>query len=137
MNATSARILIVDDQSEILELAATVLRGAGYEVATAAVGREALELLGAAPIDLVLLDINMPRMDGWETLRLIRADDALVGLPVLMFSIKGEISDKVHSLQEGATGYVNKPFEVDDLLDRVARALAAAPERPVGSPGRF
>jgi DNA-binding response OmpR family regulator len=76
----------------------------------------------------VLLDINMPEMDGWETLRLIKADDATRHLPVVMFSVKGEVRDKVHGLQEGAVDYLTKPFEVDDLLKRVRRVLGETGE---------
>lgn len=118
-----ARILVVDDQSDILELTSTVLGGAGYEVVTLGSGAEAVERVALEPFDLVLLDINMPGMDGWETLRLIRADDRLAELPVAMFSIKGEVRDKVISMQEGAIDYITKPFVVDTLLARVERIL--------------
>ena len=84
------RILVVDDQQEILDLTATVLSGAGYETATAGSGGEAIDRLSRERFDLVLLDINMPGMDGWETLRMLRADDRLEDLAVVMFSIKGE-----------------------------------------------
>lgn len=115
------RILVVDDQQDILELAAQVLRGAGYAVSTADSGSGALDRVSEEPFDLLLLDINMPGMDGWETLRLIRADDRLDTLPVVMFSIKGEVRDKVHGMQGGALDYITKPFEVDELLERVRR----------------
>jgi len=117
------RILVVDDQREILDVTSLVLQSAGYATDTASSGDEALDRLTSQPFDLVLLDINMPGMDGWETLRLLRADDQLEQLVVLMFSIKGEVSDKVHSLQEGASGFISKPYEVDDLVERVNRAL--------------
>jgi DNA-binding response OmpR family regulator len=120
------RILVVDDQQEILDVTTLVLGGAGYEVLTASSGCEALASVGREPLDLVLLDINMPEMDGWETLRLLRADEELEGLPVVMFSVKGELSDKVQSLKEGASEYITKPFVVDDLLARVRRVLDAA-----------
>jgi DNA-binding response OmpR family regulator len=118
------RILVVDDQREILDITATVLSGAGYEVATAASGGEALAQVGREVFDLVLLDINMPEMDGWETLRLLRADEPPQPLPVVMFSVKGELTDKVRSLKEGASGYITKPFVVDELVARVRRVLA-------------
>jgi DNA-binding response OmpR family regulator len=118
------RILVVDDQQEILDLTSLVLQRAGYTIATAASGDEALDCLNREPFDLVLLDINMPGMDGWETLRLLRADDQLEQLLVIMFSVKGEVRDQVHSLQEGASGYITKPFDVDQLVERVERALA-------------
>jgi DNA-binding response OmpR family regulator len=117
------RILIVDDQTDILQMTELVLAGAGYEVATASSGIDALDHLALHRCDLVLLDINMPGMDGWETLRLIRADDGLVHLPVVMFSVKSELRDKIFGMQEGAVDYITKPFEVDQLLYRVRRAL--------------
>jgi two-component system copper resistance phosphate regulon response regulator CusR len=120
------RILVVDDQREILDLTATVLSSAGYPTETCSSGRDALERLADGSFDLVLLDINMPEMDGWETLRLLRADERLADTAVVMFSIKGDTSDKVHSLQEGATGYITKPFVVDELIARVERILSAA-----------
>lgn len=127
------RILVVDDQRDILDLTAAVLDSAGYAVETLSSGIEALERVTNGNFDMVLLDINMPRMDGWETLRLIRADADLAGLPVVMFSVKGEVRDKVQSLQDGAADYITKPFEVDELLARVARVLAGrGGEMPVG-----
>lgn len=132
---TARRILVVDDQSDILELTSTVLSGAGYEVVALDSGAEAVERVGREPFDLVLLDINMPGMDGWETLRLMRADERLAGLPIVMFSIKGELRDKVLSMQEGAVDYITKPFMVDTLLARVQRVLdQAGGERPGDRP---
>ena len=119
------RILVVDDQREILDITATVLSSVGYTVVTASSGGEALDLVGRESFDLVLLDINMPEMDGWETLRLLRADEQLAELPVVMFSVKGELSDKVQSLKDGASGYITKPFVVDELVARVQRLLAS------------
>jgi len=120
------RILVVDDQTEILDITATVLAGAGYEVVTASSGGQALAEAGRESFDLVLLDINMPEMDGWETLRLLRAEESPEELPVVMFSVKGELADKVRSLQEGAAGYITKPFVVDELVARVQRVLEAS-----------
>lgn len=121
-----ARILVVDDDPSVVELATAVLGSAAYAVASARNGSEALRIARRQGFDLVLLDINMPEMDGWETLRLIKADDTTRHLPVVMFSVKGEVRDKVHGLQEGAADYLTKPFEVDDLLARVRRVLGAA-----------
>jgi DNA-binding response OmpR family regulator len=130
------RILVVDDQREILDLTATVLSGAGYAASTVSSGGEALALLSREDFDLVLLDINMPEMDGWETLRLLRADETLEELPVVMFSIKGEVNDKVQSLKEGASGYITKPFVIDELVQRVERVLEAGRRgRAAASPG--
>ena len=132
----AARILIVDDQREILDLTATVLSAAGYGVVTAHSGAEALAQVARDPFDLVLLDINMPEMDGWETLRLLRADEQSGGLPVVMFSVKGELSDKVQSLKEGASGYITKPFVVDELVARVRRVLESRDAATAGPSAR-
>jgi two-component system alkaline phosphatase synthesis response regulator PhoP len=120
------RILVVDDQQEILDVTAMVLDAAGYETTTVSSGSEALRRLGTDPYDLVLLDINMPEMDGWETLRLVRADEDLADLAVVMFSIKGEVRDKVQCLQEGASGYITKPYVVDELIERIERVLESS-----------
>jgi DNA-binding response OmpR family regulator len=109
------RILVVDDQDDIREMARLVLVDGGYEVATAPSGEAALRLARESGFDLMLLDINMPGLDGWSTLRLVRADEALDELPVAMFS----------SLQDGAVDYITKPFGVDELLSRVERILSA------------
>ena len=127
------RILVVDDQQDIRDMTALVLSGAGYRVDTVASGESALSTLEQERFDLVLLDINMPAMDGWETLRLIRCDEDLTGLPVVMFSVKGEIRDKIESLQEGAVDFVTKPFVVDDLIERVGKVLADARHQAGGA----
>jgi len=135
---TARRVLVVDDQEDIREMARLVLAGAGYEVATARSGREGLKMVRQAPFDLVLLDIDMPELDGWSTLRLLRADEAFDTLPVAMFSVKSSVSDKLSGLKDGAVDYITKPFRVDELISRVSRILAqhgdGAPAVPTASP---
>ena len=132
------RVLVVDDQEDIREMARIILAGAGYDVDAAQDGREALSLVVDGDYDLVLLDINMPGLDGWATLRLLRADEALAATRVAMFSIKGEVRDKVASLQHGAIDFITKPFGVDELIRRVGRILhsdgARGPAVPTASP---
>ena len=120
---TPRAILVVDDNAEIRQMTRTILEGGGYRTATAASGREALAAARESFFDLVLLDIDMPVMDGWETLRLFKADEILGMIPVVMFSVKKELSDKVQGMQEGAEGYITKPFGMDELLVRVRRVL--------------
>jgi DNA-binding response OmpR family regulator len=122
----SRRILVVDDDADIQALTSTVLAGAGYEVTLASNGSEALRVVHGAGFDLMLLDINMPDMSGWETLRLLRADETFADLPVVMFSVKGQVRDKVHAMQEGAVDYITKPFVIDELLARVERLFDPA-----------
>jgi DNA-binding response OmpR family regulator len=117
------RVLVVDDQADIRDVARLILAGAGYDVAVAESGREALRMARQSAFDLVLLDINMPDLDGWATLKLLRADEALDDTPVAMFSVKSEVRDKVAGLQDGAVDYITKPFGVDELVARVGRIL--------------
>ena len=121
LSAESKKVLVVDDDPDTTELTALVLTRAGYSVVQAHSGREALEKVHTEAPDLVLLDINMDDLDGWETLRLLRVDDDTRDLPVAMFSVRGEMREKVHGLQLEATDYITKPFEHDDLIRRVAR----------------
>ena len=117
----SRTILVVDDEAEIRDLAELVLKEGGYSVRQAASGYEALEAARAFAPDLVLLDVNMPDIDGWEVLRLLKADDWSRRLPVVMFTVKMEFRDKVHALQDGAEDYITKPFDYDELLGRIDR----------------
>ena len=134
MSAAGRRILVVDDQQDIRELTASILGGAGYEVRALGCGADAVDLIAGETFDLVLMDINMPGMDGWETLRLIRADELSADLPVVMFSVKGDLGDKVLSMQEGALDYITKPFEIDELLGRLARIFDTLDRGPSGPP---
>lgn len=125
------RIMIVDDDREILEMTAMLLSAAGYEVTTAQSGEEAVYLLQENPSELILLDINMPGMDGWEVLRLIKEDEATRGLAVVMFSVNFELREKLHAMQQGAADYVTKPFDTGALVRRVGEILEArAAEAP-------
>ena len=115
------RVLVVDDDRDTTELTALVLEGAGFSVIQAYSGAEGLEKAHTESPDLVLLDINMDRMDGWETLRLLRVDEATRNLPVAMFSVKYDLREKLQGMQLGATDYITKPFAHDDLIHRVRR----------------
>ena len=119
--AMPRRILVVDDDPEIRSLTRLVLEGEGYLVDEATDGEAAVARALGGDLDLVLLDVNMPRMTGWETLRVLKADPFLASVPVVMFTIKAEVRDKVHGLQDGALDYITKPFQVDELAARVRR----------------
>lgn len=114
-------VMVVDDDPDILDLTRLVLEGGGYRVVAALSGAEALERLEAAYPNLILLDINMPEMDGWQVLKVLKFDERTTAIPVAMFSIKMEVRDKVRGLQAGAYDYVTKPFSHDELLSRVRR----------------
>jgi len=121
--AVPRRILVVDDDPEIRSVTRLVLEGEGYLVDEAADGEAAVARALGGGLDLVLLDVNMPKMSGWETLRVLKAEPSLAPVPVVMFTIKSEVRDKVHGLQDGALDYITKPFQVDELAARVRRIL--------------
>jgi DNA-binding response OmpR family regulator len=117
---TRARILVVDDDSDILDLLTEILGQAGYEVVRASDGRAALRALYEAQPDLVVLDVSMPGLDGWQTLERIRD---MSDVPVLMLTARATEDDKVRGLQAGANDYVTKPFGNRELLARVDAQL--------------
>jgi CheY-like chemotaxis protein len=114
-------VMVVDDDADILDVTRLALEGGGYSVLPTRSGPEALRTLEQSRPDLILLDINMPDMDGWQVLRMLKVDERVSSIPVAMFSIKMEVRDRLHGLQEGAFDYITKPFSPEDLLRRVRR----------------
>ena len=110
------RVLIVDDEERILNFLRPKLRVAGYDVLTARNGAEALEYVRLQQLDLVVLDLVMPQMDGLETLKLLRSFSAL---PVIVLSARDSDIDKIKGLQLGADDYLAKPFNPDELVARI------------------
>ena len=126
----SPRILVVDDEPDLLELVRVSLVKAGFQVETAATGRAAIEKLEAAPPDLLVLDLMLPDVSGNEICRKVRGHPALSDLPVVMLTAKSEEVDRVVGFELGADDYVAKPFSPRELALRVAAVLrrrAAAP----------
>jgi len=116
----SVSVLVVDDDADVRALVSTLLGRAGYLVAEASDGRAALKALYGQRPDLVVLDVNMPDLDGWATLERIRE---LSDVPVVMLSARGEELEKVRALRAGADDYVTKPFGRQELLARVESVL--------------
>lgn len=127
------KILIVDDEEDILNFLELVLREKGYEVVTAGSGHDALTRAQLERPDLVLLDIMMPQMDGWEVLKLLRIDDETASIPVAMLSARTEARDRVQGLQEGAIDYICKPFSLQELLTKIEAIFAQLEERGAAS----
>ena len=117
---TAARILVVDDEVDISTILTVTLRRAGYEVASAADGIEAIEAIKRQAPDLVLLDVMMPRADGLETLKRIREHPPTAQVPVIMLTARSRLTDKMKGFERGADDYVAKPFEPAEILARVA-----------------
>ena len=116
----SKRIMIVDDEPRYLRLLEANLRTEGYEVATAQDGVQALDVFSSQPIDLMLLDIMMPRMDGFSVCQRIREYS---DVPIIILTAKGEEQDRVRGLDLGADDYLVKPFSATELLARVRAVL--------------
>ncbi len=114
-------VLVVEDDSTLRLGLTKALRSDGYRVVTAPTGQEGLDAVLAEPPDLVILDVMLPGMNGYEVLESIRARDA--DLPIIMLTAKGEEEDRVRGLKGGADDYVVKPFGVAELLARVQAAL--------------
>jgi CheY-like chemotaxis protein len=117
------RILICDDDPVILRLLEVNLELEGYEVLLAHHGEEALEVAGAETPDLVILDIMMPRLDGYQTAERLKSHDATKHIPVVFLSAKAQQSDIEKGKQYGVDEYITKPFDPTDLLDTVERLV--------------
>jgi DNA-binding response OmpR family regulator len=135
LSATAPRILLVDDELSVQKLLAYPLRKEGYDVIPALDGREALERLRDDNFDLVVLDVMLPRMDGFDVCRAIRSRSTV---PIIMLTAKTEETDKVLGLELGADDYITKPFSVREFRSRVKavlrRAALAQPEAQFEEP---
>ena len=118
------RILLVDDEEDILDFLELILEEQGYSVIKANSGTEALAAAQMHRPELILLDIMMPEMDGWEVLKLLKADEEVAHIPVAMLTARTEMKDKIQGLQEGAIDYICKPFQTKELLDKLEIILA-------------
>lgn len=113
------RILVVDDESDIRHLVSAALDASGYDVRTADGGQEALRIAAMYLPDLVLLDIMMPKMDGFAVCERLRAKPISLRSPVVFLTARREIDDKLLGFEKGAADYVTKPFHIKELLARV------------------
>lgn len=117
------KILVVDDDPDIRDILKLTLSEENYEVIEACDGEEALKIIGTKPLELVLLDYKIPKMDGREVCRRVKKDLLLRHLPIIMVTGKGDINDKVGGIDAGADDYVVKPFEPKELLARIRMIL--------------
>jgi DNA-binding response OmpR family regulator len=118
-----AKILIAEDERDIRDLIEFTLKYAGHEVIKAANGAEAVELASAQRPDLILLDVRMPRMTGYEACRILKNDDGVKDIPIVFLSAKGQQSEMDTGLDAGAYDYILKPFAPDQLTRRIAEIL--------------
>ncbi|NMO18985.1 response regulator [Pyxidicoccus fallax] len=114
-------VLVVDDDPDILEALSEILEAEGFEIRRARNGKEALERLEPEPPNLILLDLMMPVMDGWEFAQRMRQKPAVATIPIIVLSADRNVGSKAADI--GAVGHLAKPFELNDLLDMVRRSL--------------
>jgi two-component system KDP operon response regulator KdpE len=134
-----AHILVVDDDPDIRELVVELLRLSGYEAKSASSGVIALRELAdpfAERPDVVLLDVQMPELDGWDTLRAMRARPELHGLRVVMCTVKAAADDVELATLLGCDGYLAKPFAIAELVTEIERVRALASGETTSTPAR-
>ncbi len=120
---TKANILVVDDTPANLRLLAELLKERGYTVRPVLSGKHALRVTQTEAVDVILLDIRMPHMDGYEVCRRIKAQEATRDIPILFLSALNDIFDKVKAFEVGGVDYITKPFQVEEVLARVKTHL--------------
>ena len=124
------KILAVDDEEDILELLRFNLTREGYQVSCSASGEEALRIVRTKPIDLIVLDLMLPGMDGLDVTRKIKNDAQVKHIPIIMLTAKGEEADIVTGLELGASDYVTKPFSPRILIARIKAVLRSGRSSP-------
>lgn len=117
-------ILVVDDDPDIARFVEVNLRSAGYEVSVASDGEEALEKAAGLRPDLVLLDVMMPQVDGWEMLQLLHERHGADAVPVVMFSGKVDEAAADEAAERGAQGFIGKPFDPSQLIEKTRQLLS-------------
>lgn len=120
---TGRKVLVIDDEPGIIEIVEANLEGDGFAVISASNGKEGLDKIKNEQPELVVLDVMMPEMDGWEVLRSLEKDDSTAGLPVIMLTAKAADEDYIYGLEEGAVEYITKPFLPQELVNRIKITL--------------
>jgi DNA-binding response OmpR family regulator len=130
------RILIVEDDPDIAQLVARYLDKAGYVTERVTTGRDAVQAISVKPPDLLVLDLMLPQLDGLEVCRLVRANEATEGLPIIMLTARAEESERIVGLELGADDYLAKPFSPSELVARVRALLRRATRETRRTPAK-
>jgi two-component system alkaline phosphatase synthesis response regulator PhoP len=128
------QILVVDDEQDLVWSLRHSLTNEGYEVFTAYSGEQALDIIGKHRPDIVILDVVMPGLSGWEVCRQLRQDPTLASVPVLFLTVRRDVPDRIKGLEEGADDYLVKPFDLGELKARVKALLRRAQSSPTRRP---
>lgn len=117
------RILLIDDETALVEMVKIRLEANNYEVITAHDGNEVLDKARKEKPDLIILDLMLPKMDGYKVCRLLKFDEKYKQIPIILFTARAQESDKITGEEVGADAYITKPFEPKALLDKIAELL--------------
>ena len=127
VNSMPKQILIVDDIKEVRDVVQLILTRKGYSTLTAQNGAECLEILNKQQVDLIILDIIMPEIDGWEVLRRLKSQGKTAAIPVVLLTSKSQSIDQMLGLNVfGVSDYLTKPFTQKDLLERISKILGVS-----------
>jgi DNA-binding response OmpR family regulator len=128
--SNTRRVVCIEDEPEMIDLVKLILSRKGFQVTGAMGGREGLEVIARDNPDLVLLDLMMPDMDGWEVYQKMKADDAMKAIPVIVVTAKAQSIDKVLGLHIAKVDdYITKPFGPQELLESVEKVLGRQEQR--------
>lgn len=133
--ATKQRILIVDDEPQNIAILVKLLQEKGYDVRASRDAHHALQTLEITSVDLILLDIRMPKMSGFEFCDMLKRTPRTAEIPVIFLTALSEVTEKVRGLELGAVDYITKPFNLDEVLARVTRQLKLKAEYQTGADG--
>jgi len=122
----TARVLITEDEPNIVESLTFILKRAGYDVSAVADGEAAVRRLRGDPPDIMILDLMLPKLNGFDVLKLVKTDTLLRSLPVLVLSAKGQAYDRQLAEEIGADAFVTKPFSNRDIIEQIGRLCPAA-----------
>ncbi len=126
MDEKKVRLLLVDDEPDLVQMVSVRLKAAGYEVSTAYDGQEALDKVKQARPDLMILDLMLPKLDGYKVCRLLKFDERTKSIPILIFTARAQVEDVTLATECGADAYLTKPFEAKALLGKIQELLLAA-----------
>jgi two-component system alkaline phosphatase synthesis response regulator PhoP len=117
------KILVVDDEPQLVEMVKMRLEASGYEIVIAADGQEALDKARQEKPDLIILDLMLPKLDGYKVCRMLKFDEKYKKIPIILFSARAQEQDKLLGMQVGADDYITKPFEPKILLSKIEGLL--------------
>ena len=117
------KILVVEDEPHRIKLISFILKSSGYDVIEAEISAAGLKKAKAEKPDMIILDVMMPKMDGFEVAKKLKADPATRNIPILMLSSKAQFEDKMKGIDSGATDYITKPFDREELLQKIEELL--------------